>query len=63
MNFFPLTGIISKISSILSNSGISIFVISTYNTDYIMMKIEKIKEVIEILEKNGYEIRNEAIGR
>jgi hypothetical protein len=57
---FSLTGIISKISTILANSGISIFVISTYNTDYIMVKKNKIEETIKIFEKNNYEIEYEA---
>jgi hypothetical protein len=53
---FSLVGILNKISGILANENISIFVISTYNTDYIMVKKEKIKKTIEVLVKNQYEI-------
>ena len=53
---FSLIGILSKISSILAKSQISIFVISTFNTDYILIKEEKIKEAISILIEEGYEI-------
>jgi hypothetical protein len=53
---FSLIGIISKISTILANSGISIFVISTYNTDYIMVKTEKLRDAIKVLEENGYDV-------
>ena len=56
---FTLIGIISKISTILANQGISIFVISTYNTDYIMVKMEKLKKTIKALEENGYEIKKD----
>ena len=35
---FSLVGILSEISDILSDNGISIFAISTYNTDYINKK-------------------------
>ncbi|MDR2393302.1 MAG: ACT domain-containing protein [Treponema sp.] len=56
---FSLTGIISTISTILANENISVFVISTYNTDYIMIKKEAIEAAIEVLKKNGYEIKNE----
>jgi hypothetical protein len=38
---FGLIGILSKISTILAEEKIGIFVISTYNTDYIMVKIIK----------------------
>ena len=55
---FSLVGILSKISTILANENISIFVMSTFNTDYIMVKKENIKNAIEILIKNNYEIKN-----
>ena len=51
---FSLIGILSKISTILANANISIFAISTYNTDYILLKEDKIKEAIKVLKKNGY---------
>ena len=51
---FSMVGIISKISTLLATQGISIFVISTYNTDYIMVKKDKIEITINILEQNGY---------
>jgi hypothetical protein len=53
---FSLIGILSKISTILANEEIGIFVISTYNTDYIMIKKENIEKAITILTKNKYEI-------
>ena len=40
---FSLVGILSEISDILSDNGISIFAISTYNTDYILIKRKTIK--------------------
>ena len=55
---FSLVGILSKISTILANENISIFVMSTFNTDYIMVKKENIKNAIEILKKNNYEIKS-----
>lgn len=35
---FSLIGILSKISTVLADSGIGIFAVSTYNTDYILVK-------------------------
>ena len=54
---FSLIGIISKISTLLANENISIFVISTYNTDYILVKKENLKKTIEVLIKNQYEVK------
>jgi hypothetical protein len=45
---FSLIGIISKISTILANENIGIFVMSTYNTDYIMIKNENIEKAIKV---------------
>ncbi|MBN1470059.1 MAG: ACT domain-containing protein [Fusobacteriaceae bacterium] len=53
---FSLIGILSKISSILAKNQISVFVISTFNTDYILIKEEKIKEAIYILTQEAYEV-------
>lgn len=53
---FSLVGILAKISQILADAGISIFAVSTYDTDYILVKTEKFENAIKILDDNGYEI-------
>ena len=53
---FSLIGILAKISGILAKNSISIFVISTFNTDYILVKKEKIVKSMSVLSKEGYEI-------
>ena len=52
---FALIGILSKISTILAQTEISIFAISTYNTDYILVKTDKLEKAVKVLEQNGYE--------
>lgn len=51
---FSLIGIISKISSILAENNICIFVISTYNTDYILVKSHNLIKAINLLTSYGY---------
>ena len=53
---FSLIGILAKISSVLAENQISIFVISTFNTDYILVKEEKIEKAMTALSEEGYEI-------
>lgn len=53
---FSLIGILAKIAGILAENGISIFAVSTYNTDYILLKEEKYQKALEVLEDSGYEI-------
>ena len=53
---FSLIGILSKIATVLANNNISIFVVSTYNTDYILIKNEDYQKSLEILKFIGYDI-------
>ena len=53
---FSLIGILSKITEILAKNSISIFAISTYNTDYVLIKKEKYQKALDILKHAGYEI-------
>jgi len=54
---FGMIGIIAKISDILSHASVSIFVVSTYNTDYIFLKSFNYEKSIALLEKSGYTIK------
>lgn len=53
---FSLIGILADISSLLAKNEIGIFVISTYNTDYILTKEENYQRALEVLSDEGYEI-------
>ncbi len=53
---FSLIGILSKISSILAENKIGIYAVSTYNTDYILVKEENFEKALGVLEKSGYNI-------
>ena len=53
---FSLIGILSKISAILAENKIGIFAVSTYNTDYILVKEENFDRAIRALAENGYTI-------
>src|SRR3989338_5098105 len=46
---FSLVGIVANLSSILASGGISIFVISTFDTDYILVKEETLARAVELL--------------
>lgn len=53
---FSLTGIMANISGVLAKAGISIFALSTYDTDYILVKQHKINDAISALKKDGYQV-------
>jgi hypothetical protein len=54
---FSLVGILSRISTLLAENNIGIFAVSTYNTDYILVKKENFDKAINVLERNGYVIK------
>ena len=54
---FSLIGILAKISTCLAESGIGIFAISTFNTDYILTKTENFERALKALTETGYTIR------
>lgn len=53
---FSLTGILSNISTVLANEKISIFAISTFDTDYILVKKDTLTAAITALKSNNYEV-------
>ena len=53
---FSLIGILSEIAAVLADNAISIFAVSTYNTDYILIKSEDYQRGLEAPKSAGYEI-------
>ena len=53
---FALIGILSGIAELLAKNSISIFAISTYNTDYVLIKQENYQKALDILGYSGYEV-------
>ena len=54
---FSLIGILSKISAILAEHKIGIFAVSTYNTDYILVKENNYERALKVLADEGYTIK------
>lgn len=55
---FSLTGILSSIANPLAENKISIFAISTFDTDYILIKQSELNNAVNILSKSGFKILN-----
>jgi hypothetical protein len=49
-------GVISCLAAPLAKAGISIFVVSSYDTDYILVKKEKVELAISVLSGDGHSI-------
>ncbi len=53
---FSLTGLLSNIAGVLASEQISIFAVSTFDTDYILIKQDKKMAAIKALQANEYQI-------
>lgn len=53
---FSLIGILSRLSGILAEHKIGIFAVSTFNTDYILVKEENFERALSVLESEGYTV-------
>ena len=49
-----LVGIIAEISAILAANDIAVFVISTFNTDYALVKSDDLTSAVSSLQDEGY---------
>jgi uncharacterized protein len=57
---FSLIGIIAEVSGLLEKVRISIFTISTYDTDYILVKKQDLDKAVDSLKSNGHIITFES---
>jgi hypothetical protein len=53
---FSLTGILAGIAAPLAEAGVSIFAVSTFDTDYIMVKQEDLAKALSALRAAGHAI-------
>lgn len=51
---FSLTGIIAGISQVLANAEVPVFVVSTFDTDYVLVKERNLAEALVALKKASY---------
>jgi hypothetical protein len=53
---FALTGIMASLSGPLAAAGISLFVVSTYDTDYVLVRDHDLERAREALEAAGHQV-------
>lgn len=54
---FDLTGIISSLTTALARAGISVFVVSTFDTDYILVTEDRLEMAVAALSQAGHDVR------
>ena len=56
---FSMVGVLSTLATPLASAGISIFVISTFDTDYVLVKDTMLENTIQTLESLGHTVLRE----
>lgn len=51
---FAVTGLLANLSRALAETGISIFALSTFDTDYLLVPSSRIDAAVAILQRAGY---------
>ena len=51
------TGVMAGLSTALAQAGVSLFAISTFDTDYILVKVTALEKAKDALEASGYKFR------
>lgn len=54
---FSLVGVLLSVLAPLAGAGISIFAVSTYDTDYVLVGERQLKPAVAILIEAGHEVR------
>ncbi|WP_067561108.1 ACT domain-containing protein [Halofilum ochraceum] len=53
---FAVTGLLAELSRILAGAGISLFALSTFDTDYLLVPSSRLAEAVTVLGRAGYAI-------
>jgi hypothetical protein len=56
---FSEIGIVFSLTQPLAESGVSVFLISTFDTDYLMVKEKDLAETIDVLTNAGHQVKAE----
>ena len=60
---FGLTGVLSSIARPLADAGVSIFAVSTFDTDYVLVKEPSLAAAVRALEAAGHVVELQDLGR
>lgn len=53
---FSTVGVLISVAQPLAEAGVSIFAVSTYDTDYVLVKGEQLDSAVDALRERGHEV-------
>ncbi|HYR03693.1 MAG TPA: ACT domain-containing protein [Syntrophobacteria bacterium] len=58
-----LTGILASLTGALALAGVSVFAISTFDTDYLLVREADAERAVELLSREGHRVLKHGVGR
>jgi uncharacterized protein len=59
---FSLTGVLASVLDPLARAGVSVFAVSTFDTDYVLVKEDRLRAAVAALREAGHEVRDGGTG-
>ncbi|GAB4265619.1 MAG: ACT domain-containing protein [Candidatus Promineifilaceae bacterium] len=56
---FSLTGVLASLARPLADAGVPIFALSTFDTDYVLVKQEKVETAVSVLRQSGHVVMDD----
>lgn len=53
---FSMTGVLASFLEPLARAGISIFAVSTFDTDYVLVKSDMLTRALEVIQASGHHL-------
>jgi hypothetical protein len=54
---FSVVGVLASLTAPLAEAGISVFAISTFDTDYLLVQAEDLERAVDVLRRRGHTIQ------
>jgi uncharacterized protein len=51
---FELTGVVAGLTAPLAEAGLPVFVVSTFDTDYLLVRTDRLNAAVDALRKAGH---------
>jgi hypothetical protein len=55
---FNLVGVLASLLVPLADAGVAVFVVSTFDTDYLLIKDDRLRAAIEVLRREGHGVES-----
>jgi hypothetical protein len=54
---FSAVGVLASLVTPLAGAGVSVFAVSTFDTDYLLVKEKDFEKAVALLRQHGHEVR------